>query len=172
MLSVSDVQYDVAEYLYKKGRTLQAYDLSDAINSQDLELIKLVHNQGADLNQLWYNFKDGDEWSREFNEWLGYSEQIKDTTHPNYTPRPSNFEMNINSINSEIVKYLIDNGMEIPDNALELAVYTSKATVKVLIDAGANTDLKFDVLKPVDGVIAKKVILIWKIIIDITAEMI
>ena len=68
--------------------------------------------------------------------------------------------MNINSINSEIVKYLIDNGMEIPDNALETAVYASKATVKVLINAGANTDLKFDILKPVDGAIAKKVILI------------
>lgn len=68
MLSASDVQYDVAEYLYKKGRTLQAYDLSDAIKSQDLELIKLVQSQGADLNQLWYDFKDGDEWSREFDQ--------------------------------------------------------------------------------------------------------
>lgn len=156
LLSISDVQYEVAEYLYKKGRTLQAYDLSDAIRSQSIELVKLVYKQGADINQLWYNYKDGDEWNREFNEFPQYSEQIKDTSHPNYTPRPSNFEMNINSMNSEIVKYLIDNGMEIPDNALELAVYASKATVKVLIDAGANTDLKFDILKPVDGVIAKK----------------
>ena len=156
LLSISDVQYEVAEYLYKKGRTLQAYDLSDAIRSQSIELVKLVYKQGADINQSWYNYKDGDEWNREFNEFPQYSEQIKDTSHPNYTPRPSNFEMNINSINSDIVKYLIDNGMEIPDNALELAVYASKATVKVLIDAGANTDLTFDILKPVDGVIAKK----------------
>lgn len=156
LLSVSNVQYNVAEYLYKKGRSLQAYDLSDAINSKNLELIKLVYNQGADLNQLWYNCKDGNEWNREFNEWPKYSEQIEDISHPNYTPRPSNFEMNINSINSEIIKYLIDNGMKIPDNALEIAVYASKATVKVLIDAGADTDLKFDILKPVDGVVAKK----------------
>ena len=41
--------------------------------------------------------------------------------------------------------------MNIPDNALESAVYASKATVKVLIDAGANTDLKFDKLEPADG---------------------
>lgn len=151
LLSASDVQYDVAEYLYKKGRTLQAYDLSDAIRSQDLELIKLVQSQGADLNQLWYDFKDGDEWSREFDQCPEYTEQLEDTSHPNFTPRPSNFEMNINSINSEIVKYLIDNSMEIPDNALETAVYASKATVKVLIDAGADTDLKFDKLEPANG---------------------
>ena len=151
LLSASDVQYDVAEYLYKKGRTLQAYDLSDAIRSQDLELIKLVQSQGADLNQLWYDFKDGDEWSREFDQCPEYTEQLEDTSHPNFTPRPSNFEMNINSINSEIVKYLIDNGMEIPDKALETAVYASKATVKVLIDAGADTDLKFDKLEPANG---------------------
>lgn len=151
LLSVADVQYDVAEYLYKKGRALQAYDLSDAISSQNLDLVKLVHNQGADLNQLWYNYKDGDEWSREAKDWSEYTKQLEDTTHPNYTPRPSNFEMNINSANSETIKYLIDNGMNIPDNALESAVYASKATVKVLIDAGANTDLKFDKLEPADG---------------------
>lgn len=102
-----------------------------------------------------------------------YTEQLEDTSHPNFTPRPSNFEMNINSINSEIVKYLIDNGMEIPDNALETAVYASKATVKVLIDAGADTDLKFDKLEPANGGgIVQKAILIWLIITNITAETI
>ena len=149
LLGIADVQYDVAEYLYKKGRKLQAYDLSDAIRSQNLELVKLVHKQGADINQLWYNFLDGDEWNRKLKEYPDYTEQLKDTTHPNYTPRPSNFEMNISSVNNEMVKYLIDCGMEIPDNALIYASEGSKAVNKILFDNNANTDIDFSSVKGV-----------------------
>ena len=149
LLGIADVQYDIAEYLYKKGRKLQAYDLSDAIRSQNLELVKLVHKQGADINQLWYNFLDGDEWNRKLKEYPDYSEQLKDTTHPNYTPRPSNFEMNISSVNSETVKYLLDCGMEIPDDALIYASEGSKAVNKILFDNNANTDIDFSNVKGV-----------------------
>lgn len=52
---------------------------------------------------------------------------------------------------SDTVKLILDNGAEMPDDIMEDAKYASKATVKVLIKAGAKTNLKFNELKPADG---------------------
>lgn len=152
------VTFETAKYLYDNGRPLQAQDLPGAIASQDIEMIKLVLEKGADINQFYYDSNDCSELERNAadGEYIEYTNQVDSTSILNSSNRKSNFEVFINKVPSDIVKFLIDNGMEIPDNALELAVYASKATVKVLIDEGANTDLKFDILKPVDGVIAKK----------------
>ena len=51
----------------------------------------------------------------------------------------------------EILKLIIENGADIPENILENAVYASKKNVKLLIDSGAKTDLKFDKIKAKDG---------------------
>ncbi len=51
----------------------------------------------------------------------------------------------------DIVKLIIDNGVKLPDNIMETARLGSKATAKVLIDAGAKTDLKYDHLDPPNG---------------------
>ena len=45
----------------------------------------------------------------------------------------------------------IDNSI-LPDrNILKNSCYSSKAVVKLLIDSGANTELKFDKIKAKDG---------------------
>ncbi len=51
----------------------------------------------------------------------------------------------------EILKLIIESGAEIPENILENAIYASKKNVKLLIDSGAKTDLKFDKIKAKDG---------------------
>ncbi len=52
---------------------------------------------------------------------------------------------------SDSVQLMIDNGFELPDDILTYTTMASKATVEVLIDAGANTKLTFDKLMPADG---------------------
>lgn len=51
----------------------------------------------------------------------------------------------------DTVKTIIDSGLNLPDNIMETAKNGSKATAKVLIEAGAKTDLKYTRLEPADG---------------------
>ncbi|MGN0618066.1 MAG: ankyrin repeat domain-containing protein [Ruminiclostridium sp.] len=138
---------DIAEYLYEKGRPLAPTDLTYAVLSEDPEFVKLVLDKGADPNQNNYIMNYPNIWN--------ISETGKSRTYEEYINTVcGNFDIPIffvaiEKTNSEIVKILLDYGADVNISEdgitpIQAALRGSKATAKVLIEAGANIDIIID----------------------------
>lgn len=62
---------------------------------------------------------------------------------------PTAFSYLLNKCNSECIKFMIENGAEIPDDILIYASEASKAVNHILFDNNANTNIDFSNVKGV-----------------------
>lgn len=152
--SFKNIDFETARYLYEKGRPLNITDLDYAICHNDIEYIQLVLDKGADINQKCYSF----DYS---NYVSNYKEQV--SQYDNFTSKhiyyeniaeknkelPTAFSYLLNKCNSECIKFMIENGAEIPDDILIYASEASKAVNQILFDNNANTNIDFSNVKGV-----------------------
>lgn len=147
------IDKEFAEYLYSKGRPLNPTDLTYAVQSEDPEFVKLVLEKGADPNQPAFDCFFTKPWNvSESGETITYEELVKigDDCHD------AVIFTAVERSNSEVVKMLLDYGADVNtpivhgdawSNGLipiQMAIYSSKATAKVLIEAGADLDVIID----------------------------
>lgn len=133
---------EFAEYLYENGRPLAPSDLTYAVKSEDPEFVKLVLEKGADPNQdaYWMNFSEA-WYINENGDILNYDQYLTDEFTESKVPVMS---CAITEANSQIVHLLIDYGADLSLNDYFVDCrYASKATVKVLIEAGADTNMDY-----------------------------
>ena len=133
---------EFAEYLYENGRPLAPSDLTYAVKSEDPEFVKLVLEKGADPNQdaYWMNFSEA-WYINENGDILNYDQYLTDEFTESKVPVMS---CAITEANSQIVQLLIDYGADLSLNDYFVDCrYASKATVKVLIEAGADTNMDY-----------------------------
>lgn len=140
--SLSCDNKDIIDFLSAEGYTFSAIDISDS----DLESVKYFEECGKILDgiDLINAVKGGDV------EVVKYilDKNIDVNAIGEYESTPLSTAL---SGKYEILKLIIENGADIPENILENAVYASKKNVKLLIDSGAKTELKFDKIKVKDG---------------------
>ena len=151
---LKNIDFETAKYLYEKGRPLNITDLDYAICHNSIEYIQLVLDKGANINQKCYSI----DYS---NYVSNYKEQV--SQYDNFTSEhiyyesiteknkelPTAFSYLLNKCDSDSVKFMIENGAKIPDDALIYASEGSKAVNKILIDNNANTDIDFSSVKGV-----------------------
>lgn len=152
---------EFAEYLYKQGRPIAPTDLTYAVRSNDKEYVKMVLDKGADPNQNAFEKIDRYPWNISYDinniiveDETGYGVEYDVSYNKFCEYYKVNFDNQrfgnamlstaIKYCNSEIVQLLIDYGADLSLNDYFVDCrYASKATVKVLIEAGANTDIKY-----------------------------
>lgn len=134
---ITDYDKKVFDFFLEKGYTLNALKLFCFSSDKVTYLI----NNGCELSQD--NLKE----LADNNDILS----LKAAFEKGYKPDSEILKTAVLHASSDTVKLILDNGAEMPDDIMEDAKYASKATVKVLIEAGAKTDLKFDRLEPADG---------------------
>ena len=137
-----DKNKDIIDFLFLEGYTFSEIDISNS----DLESVKYFEKCGKvyDGIDLINAVKGGDVEVVKYL--LDKGVDINATGEYGYTPLTAAL-----SGKHEILKLIIESGAEIPENILENAIYASKKNVKLLIDSGANTELKFDKIKAKDG---------------------
>lgn len=140
--SLSCDNKDIIDFLFAEGYTLSAIDISRS----DLESVKYFEKCGKIFNgiDLINAVKGG---NIEVIKYL-LDKDVDVNTIGEYETTPLKTAL---KGKYDILKLLIDNGADIPENILENAVYASKKNTKLLIDSGAKTDLKFDKIKAADG---------------------
>ncbi len=148
---------DTVKYLYKKGRPLMLSDLTIASTWGDHEFIKAVIEEGkANVNyggsfdfrtsyddtkydgeKLLHNYKGSPETEEKYMTYEELCEIIE-----------QNCDLENYCIHQlpETVQYIIDQGLELPDDCLLNAYQYSAANVRVLLENGANTKIKSDVI--------------------------
>ncbi len=146
------IEKDFAEYLYNKGRPLNPTDLTYAVKSEDPEFVKLVLEKGADPNQSACEHYFSKQWNISASgESLTYEEFVEkgDDCYE------AIIFTAVEQSNSDVVKMLVDYGADV--NAvivdgdawsdgltpIQMAIYSSKAITKVLLESGADTSLKY-----------------------------
>lgn len=161
MVTLEDVDYETAKYMFDKGRPINITDLDYAMYHADPEYMKLVLDNGADVNQKCY-FIDYLVYFEElfYEEGADYSNFIEKYQTREYSSDSSetlspSFQYLLKYCSGDCVKVMIDYGAEMNDDILKGSYEFSYGVVKTLIDNGANTKLKFDVLKPRQGSIVK-----------------
>ena len=140
--SLSCDNKDIIDFLSAEGYTFSAIDISRS----DLESVKYFEKCGKIFNgiDLINAVKGG---NIEVIKYL-LDKGVDVNTIGEYETTPLKTAL---KGKYDILKLLIDNGADIPENILENAVYASKKNTKLLIDSGAKTDLKFDKIKAADG---------------------
>lgn len=134
---INDYDKKVFDFFLEKGYTLNSLKLFCFSSEKVTYLI----NNGCELSQE--NLVE----LADNNDILS----LKAAFEKGYKPDSEVLKTAVIHASSDTVKLILDNGAEMPDDIMEDAKYASKATVKVLIAAGAKTDLKFDRLEPADG---------------------
>ena len=160
---------ELAEYLYAKGRPLNPSDLQYAILSGDPDFVEMVLNKGADPDQpVCVNFHPYKSWDiTDSGESISY-EQFNHANDQN----PIIFYA-IKFSNSEVVKKLIDYGVDLEARhntmeertrietvlngctPLQYCIYGSAATLRALLDAGADRTIMVDEMIGADGIVRK-----------------
>ena len=140
--SLSYDNKDIIDFLSAEGYTFSAIDISNS----DLESVKCFEECGKvfDGTDLINAVAGGDVDIVKYL--LDKNVDVNAVGENESTPLSTAL-----SGKYEILKLIIENGADIPENILENAVYASKKNVKLLIDSGAKTDLKFDKIKAKDG---------------------
>ena len=146
----SVITYKFADYLYNKGRPIAPSDLTYAVKSNDPEFVKLVLSKGANAEQPAFYYSLRNEWYKNSTgKSIGYNEYISECAAENYKI----LYTAISESNSEIVRQLIKNGADINtkiENSsafyngmtpLHYCIYGSAATLRVLLDAGADINI-------------------------------
>ena len=150
-IPLQNLDVETAKYLYDNGKELFPLDLQCAISMNDVQMVKLVLDKGADPNQRMY----GDYFTRSsvnekdfiydtpYNKFI--SSDIEKTDEYDLYAE-SCLALAISHSNSQIVKLLVDYGADLNNQyLLYRAVYdTSKATFDVLFNAGASLDYRND----------------------------
>ena len=115
---ILNLTYDGYKYIIEKGRPVTEQDLFDAIKITDIDIFKYAVENGADVNSI----------------------------DPEYTENGSEISAIQDAVGTgkEFVSVLIDNDAEIPDDIMKSTTNSSVETVKLLIDNGADTDIRFD----------------------------
>ena len=140
--SLSCDNKDIIDFLFAEGYTLSAIDISRS----DLESVKYFEKCGKIFNGIdLINAVKGE--NIEVIKYL-LDKDVDVNTIGEYETTPLKTAL---KGKYDILKLLIDNGADIPENILENAVYASKKNTKLLIDSGAKTNLKFDKIKAADG---------------------
>ena len=140
--SLSCDNKDIIDFLFAEGYTLSAIDISRS----DLESVKYFEKCGKIFNGIdLINAVKGE--NIEVIKYL-LDKDVDVNTIGEYETTPLKIAL---KEKYDILKLLIDNGADIPENILENAVYASKKNTKLLIDSGAKTNLKFDKIKAADG---------------------
>ncbi len=140
--SLSCDNKDIIDFLFAEGYTLSAIDISRS----DLESVKYFEKCGKIFNGIdLINAVKGE--NIEVIKYL-LDKDVDVNTIGEYETTPLKTAL---KGKYDILKLLIDNGADIPENILENAVYASKKNTKLLIDSGAKTELKFDKIKAADG---------------------
>ncbi|MBD5145606.1 MAG: hypothetical protein HDT21_06845 [Ruminococcus sp.] len=148
---------DTINYLYKKGRPLMPDDLEWAAYDGSYDEIKAVIEKGIDVE---YTFSFDIRSSRDIKikydnntilyEYDGYSDVGKGfMTYEdlcNSTVANNGLSIYAKRHLPETLQYVIDQGLELPDDCLLNAYQYSAANVKVLLENGANTKIKADVI--------------------------
>jgi len=160
---------ELAEYLYSKGRPLNPSDLKYAILSGNADFVEMVLNKGADPNQpVCVYFHPYKSWDiTDSGESISY-EQFNQANDQN----PIIFYA-IKFSNSEVVKKLIDYGVDLEARhntmeertrietvlngctPLQYCIYGSAATLRALLDAGADRTIMVDEMIGADGIVRK-----------------
>ena len=140
--SLSYDNKDIIDFLSAEGYTFSAIDISNS----DLESVKCFEECGKvfDGTDLINAVAGGDVDIVKYL--LDKNVDVNAVGENESTPLSTAL-----SGKYEILNLIIENGADIPENILENAVYASKKNVKLLIDSGAKTDLKFDKIKAKDG---------------------
>ena len=140
--SLSCDNKDIIDFLFAEGYTLSAIDISRS----DLESVKYFEKCGKIFNGIdLINAVKGE--NIEVIKYL-LDKDVDVNTIGEFETTPLKTAL---KGKYDILKLLIDNGADIPENILENAVYASKKNTKLLIDSGAKTELKFDKIKAADG---------------------
>ena len=140
--SLSCDNKDIIDFLFAEGYTLSAIDISRS----DLESVKCFEKCGKIFNGIdLINAVKGE--NIEVIKYL-LDKDVDVNTIGEYETTPLKTAL---KGKYDILKLLIYNGADIPENILENAVYASKKNTKLLIDSGAKTELKFDKIKAADG---------------------
>ena len=161
---------EIAQYLYKKGRPLTPTDLKHAILSGDPEYVKLVLEKGADPDQKLFSRIIFHPWnlSTAENEIVPFEEYLFDENESRkndckvyevsyadfikfYAVNHDNERLGISSLgtaieksNSTVVQELLNYGAYVNgSDFMKYAVNSSAATLRVLIEAGADTSLDY-----------------------------
>lgn len=146
---------DTINYLYKKGRPLMPDDLEWAAYDGSYDEIKAVIEKGIDVE---YTFSFDIRSSRDIKikydnntilyEYDGYSDVGKGfmTYEDLCNSAVTNNGLSIYAKRHlpETLQYVIDQGLELPDDCLLDAYQYSAANVRVLLENGANTKIKAD----------------------------
>lgn len=142
-LSILDVK--TAEYLYNNGREIFPTDLQRAIYKNDVEMVKLVLEKGANPNQCLYNDFDFTLSDGSYKYDTTYEEFIE--AHESGNDEWKQFcgsciGVAISHASPEIVQLMVDNGLNMDNKYLMWnAVYdSSKATFDILYNAGASLE--------------------------------
>lgn len=132
-----------AEYLYNNGKTVFPLDLSNAVDKNDIEMVRIVFEQGADPNQMNYRlfFSQNDIFNKDFVYDVDYETFIAKKKKDNGLIRSSCLESAINC-DSEMVQLFIDYGADLNDDELMVsAIYSgSFKTFEILHEAGASLE--------------------------------
>lgn len=145
LFPIIDTDFQTVDYLFKKGKPLSVLDLPSAIISHDSETVKLVLDMGADPNQ--YSYRTNLMQRNHIKElMMPYDEFMKWDKINNIEKGESSLHLSVVFGTSEIVKLLVEYGMNIDDDmALYMAIKdSSKATFDVLFNAGASLDYRDD----------------------------
>ena len=157
---------EIAEYLYQKGRPLTPTDLTYAIFSNNLQYVKSVLDKGAVPNQKSFRDLWGFPWNISYNETTINIEQeyrpaeSKEEFEVSYTKFIDYYNNNEDEFRerkglsilstaikrscSEVVKMLIEYGTDLNSNDYFADCRNgSAATLRVLLEAGANTSLDY-----------------------------
>lgn len=141
---MDDFDKQVLDFLLEKGHTFEEVRFTDMHKTKVNYLIEkgveVTDKHFVELAQQ--NNKEGIE--------LALKKGYKITDQKAYCDQTV-LEIAVECSSHDTVKVIIDSGVKLPDNIMETARYGSKATAKVLIEAGAKTDLKYTQLMPVNG---------------------
>lgn len=141
---MDDFDKQVLDFLFEKGHTFEEVDFTDMHKTKVNYLIEkgveVTDKHFAELAQQ--NNKEGIELALKKGYKIIDQKVIYEQTI---------LERAVECSSHDTVKVIIDSGVKLPDNIMETARYGSKATAKVLIEAGAKTDLKYTQLMPVNG---------------------
>lgn len=148
---------DTVKYLYKKGRPLMLSDLIIAATWGDHEFIKSVIEEGkANVNYGGsFDFRTSYDDTKYDGEKLLHKYKGSSETEEKYmtydelckvTEQDCGLEIYCIHQSPETLQYVIDRGLVLPDDCLFKAEDYSAANVRVLLENGANTKAKIDVI--------------------------
>lgn len=152
-LSLKSTDFLTSEYLFNNGRPLSVTDLENALYKNDVDMVNMLFQYGADANQPKFEKYYNTIYSSEENDFSKLLVKYNDIiSHTNDFITINNDDDNCwyNAIvygNSETIQIMIDNGLNLDnEKLLYYAIrYGSSAVFNVLYEADASIDYISDI---------------------------